>query len=103
MTWVLFYGTDLRDRDRLERAAADVGLEVRSYSPGSWDPLEPPELVVVDLDRVGVPANLPEGVRVVGYYSHVNQETEKLAAAAEIDAIPRGRFWAELPRLLSDM
>ena len=103
MGWILFYGTDLRDRDRLERAAAEVRLEVRGYSPGSWDPLEPPDLVVVDLDRVGIPASLPEEVRVVGYYSHVNEETEKLAVAAEIEAIPRGKFWPGLDRLLGDL
>lgn len=102
MGWILFYGADLRDRDRLERAAAGERMEVRGYSPGSWDPLEPPVLVVIDLDRVGIPESLPEGVRVVGYYSHVNEETEKLATAAEIDAIPRGKFWSDLARLLGD-
>ena len=100
MAWILFYGTDLRDRDRLERAAAEARMEVRGYSPGSWDPVEPPQLVVVDLDRVGIPESLPEGVRVVGYYSHVNEETQKLALAAEIEAVPRGRFWTDLPLLL---
>ena len=103
MGWILFYGVDLRDRDRLERAAAAERMEVRGYSPGSWDPLEPPTLVIVDLDRVGIPESLPEGVRVVGYYSHVNAETEKLAAAAEIEAIPRGQFWPGLESLLHDL
>ena len=100
MGWILFYGSDLRDRDRLERAAAGLRMEVRTYSPGSWDPVEPPTLVVVDLDRMGVPERLPENVRVVGYFSHVNEETEALAVAAEIEAIPRGKFWSNLPVVL---
>lgn len=103
MGWILFFGADLRDRDRLERAAAAERMEIRGYSPGSWDPLEPPALVIVDLDRVGIPESLPEGVRVVGYYSHVNEETEKLARAAEIEAIPRGKFWPGLSGLLNDL
>ncbi len=78
-------------------------MEVKGYTPGSWDPMEPPALVVVDLDRVGIPERLPENVRVVGYFSHVNEETEKLAVAAEIEAIPRGKFWTGLSRLLGDL
>ena len=94
------YGRDLRDRDRLERAAAEVGMQVRLYSPGAWEALDPPDLVVVDLDRVGVPHNLPEAVRAVGYFSHVNEKVEALAQEAGIETIPRGRFWAELGRVL---
>ncbi len=100
MGWILFFGADLRDRDRLERAAAEVRLEVRGYSPGSWDPLEPPALVVIDLDRIGIPERLPEDVPAIGYFSHVNENIEKLAAAAEIEAIPRGQFWSRLGQLL---
>lgn len=100
MAWILFYGADLRDRDRLQRAAADLGLEVRLYSPGSWEAMEPPTLVVIDLDRVGVPQSVPEGVRTLGYFSHVNEAAASDAAAAGITAVPRGKFWGDLPRLL---
>ena len=100
MAWVLFYGSDLRDRDRLERAAAEEGLEVRIYSPGSWETLEEPALVVVDLDRVGIPENMPEGVRAIGYFSHVDESVETAAHAAEIKPVRRGEFWTRLPELL---
>ena len=100
MRWILFFGTDLRDRDRLQRGAADLGLEVRLYSPGSWEAMETPTLVVVDLDREGVPQGLPEGVRTIGYYSHVNEEAARAAADAGITAVARGKFWSDLTRLL---
>src|SRR5687767_74215 len=100
MAWILFYGSDLRDRDRLERAAADARKEVRTFSPGSWAPLDDPDLVVVDLDRVGIPEGLPEGVRAVGYFSHVNEHIENAARAAGIEPIRRGDFWTGLRDLL---
>ena len=100
MAWILFYGSDLRDRDRLERAAAEVRKEVRSHSPGSWEPLDAPDLVVIDLDRVGVPEGLPEDVPAIGFYSHVNEQAETAARAAGIEAIRRGEFWNRLRELL---
>ena len=100
MAWILFYGNDLRDRDRLERAAAEARVEVRPYSPGSWEPIDPPKLVVIDLDRVGIPEGLPEAVPAVGYFSHVNEQAEIAARAAGIDPIRRGEFWQRLRDLL---
>lgn len=100
MSWILFFGADLRDRDRLQRGAADLGLEVRLYSPGSWEAMEAPSLVVVDLDREGVPQSLPEGVRTIGYYSHVNEAAARAAEDAGLTAVPRGKFWSDLPQLL---
>ena len=100
MAWILFYGSDLRDRDRLERAAAQEGFELRPYSPGSWETLDAPALVVIDLDRVGIPENLPEAVRAIGYFSHVNEAIEGAARDAEITPIRRGEFWSRLGELL---
>ena len=94
MGWIRIIGRDLKDRDRLERAAAAAGL--------SLDPTDAaPEVVVVDLDREGIPDGLPEGVKTIGYYSHVNEALAERAAVAGIDAIPRGRFWSALPDLLT--
>lgn len=76
-------------------------MEVRPYSPGSWEPIDPPELVVIDLDRVGIPENLPEAVPVIGYYSHVNEDAENRATAAGIEAIRRGEFWPRLTEILT--
>ena len=100
MRWLLFFGSDLRDRDRLQRGAADAGLEVRLYTPGSWEAMEAPSLVVIDLDREGIPQALPEGVPALGYYSHVNETVATDAAAMGIKVVPRGKFWVDLPRLL---
>lgn len=100
MAWILFYGSDLRDRDRLERAAAEAGLEVRTYSPGSWEALDPPDLVIVDLDRVGIPESLPEAVRAIGYFSHVNEDVEAAARDADILPVRRGDFWSRLRELI---
>jgi len=100
MGWLLFFGGDLRDYDRLRRAAAQLGWEVRRYSPGSWEALDPPSLVVIDLDREGIPTSLPEAVRVIGYYSHIDSELARQAEAADIEAVPRGKFWSGLPQLL---
>jgi hypothetical protein len=93
MAWIRIIGRDLKDRDRLERAANAVGLDV-GPSEG------PPALVVVDLDRAGVPEDLPSGVPAVGYYSHVDEDVARRAEAAGITAIRRGAFWADLPEIL---
>ena len=93
MAWIRVIGRDLKDKDRLERAASALGIGVK--------PAEgPPSLIVVDLDREGVPSDLPEGVTVVGYYSHIDSEVAKAAEAAGIAAIRRGTFWTDLPEIL---
>ena len=94
MGWIRIIGRDLKDRDRLERAATRAGLDLTPTDA-------PPAVIVVDLDREGVPKDLPEGIRTVGYYSHVNEELARRADAAGIEAIPRGKFWTELPDLLT--
>src|SRR5688572_20248594 len=94
MAWIRIIGRDLKDRDRLERAAVAAGL---STTPSE----APPALIVVDLDREGVPDDVPAGVGVVGYYSHVDEDVARRADAAGITAIRRGTFWAELPEILA--
>ena len=96
MAWIKIVGRDLKDRDRLERAAEALGLSV-----GPAD--GPPILIVVDLDREGVPTDLPDGIVAVGYYSHIDEEIAKEAEAAGIAAIRRGAFWTDLPQILGPM
>ena len=93
MAWIRIIGRDLKDKDRLERAAAALGLGVE---PGEG----PPGLIVIDLDREGVPSDLPAGVTAVGYYSHIDAEIAAQAEAAGIAAIRRGMFWTDLPEIL---
>lgn len=93
MAWIQIVGRDLKDRDRLDRAAAAAGLAT-SPAEGS------PALVVIDLDREGVPAALPAGVPAVGYYSHIDEGIAERAAAAGITPIRRGAFWADLGEII---
>ena len=93
MAWIRIIGKDLKDRDRLERAATAAGLDLEPADG-------PPAVIVVDLDREGVPADLPPGIRAIGYYSHVNEELAGRAKLAGIEAIPRGKFWKDLSELL---
>ena len=100
MAWIMFVGTDLRDRDRLERGAAGAGLEVRPYSQGSWDAEDPPRFVVIDLDRQAIPAPLPDGIRAIGYYSHIDDALAEEARRRGVEPIPRGKFWTGVSELL---
>jgi hypothetical protein len=37
----------------------------------------------------------------VGYFSHIDEEMAEAASLSAVHALPRGRFWRELPELLS--
>ena len=93
MAWIQIVGRDLKDRDRLERAASAAGLGVVPSG-------EPPALIVVDLDREGVPGALPPGIPAVGYYSHVDEDVARRAEDAGITPIRRGSFWADPAEIL---
>ena len=98
-------------RTRLEAAAARRGLEVHSVTPGALaralTEMEP-EIVVLDLDSGaslldelgGVEAPHTKRPRLLGYYSHVDEDVGRAAAAAGVEAHPRGRFWRSLDDLL---
>ena len=72
---------------------------------------EPPDLVILDLHGSGDPAGLARalkadpasgGARIVGFYSHVDQETRRTAEAAGVDEVlPRSAFTARLSALLA--
>ena len=94
MAWMKVVGRDLKDRDRLERAAKAAGLGLGPQRD------EPPAIVVIDLDREGIPTDLPPGALAVGYYSHVNEAIAERAEAAGIAAIRRGTFWKDIDQIL---
>ena len=109
---LLLAGGDLMARSRLEQAAARHGLELHSVKPGALaETLAEmnPEIVVLDLDS-GTAALLNElpkaegsGVtrpRLLGYFSHVDEDLGHTASAAGVEAHPRGRFWRSIDDLL---
>jgi hypothetical protein len=64
-------------------------------------PLEEAELLVADLDEEDPEALVGHGIPVLGYYSHVNVETRRLAEAAGVDwVVPRSKLVRELPALV---
>jgi hypothetical protein len=105
---VLLVGGDLNAVARVEAACAAAGRELRRTTVErlGYALRESPALVLVDLD--GAPEALPilaatEAIspeRVVAYFSHVDTEAGERAAGAGLKALPRGRFWRELPDLI---
>ena len=95
-------------RARVEEAAKRSGarIEVVSSEELGRKVGDGEALVLVDLDRAG-----PDGLgrlsevvgraRVIGYFSHVDEELGRKARAEGVEALPRGRFWRELPAILA--
>ncbi|CAN5573844.1 hypothetical protein BH24ACT26_BH24ACT26_21840 [soil metagenome] len=99
-------------RARVEQAVATVAGELRVARVGGLvETLEAAggDILVLDLDQGGE-ASLEELVaanaadlappRVIGFFSHVDDELGRAARAAGCEALPRGRFWRTLPELL---
>lgn len=109
---IVLVGGDLSARARLSDAASRAGIELVTTTPERVaDVVEATRarLVVLDLDegreraldavaRVRVSDATP---RVVGYFSHIDQELGERARAAGCEAFPRGRFWRELHELVA--
>ena len=61
------------------------------------------DLLIVDLDSVG-PADAPEGIPRLGFYSHVDVETRRRAEEAGFDlVVPRSRMAREMPELVAQV
>ncbi|MDQ3766787.1 MAG: hypothetical protein M3346_05525 [Actinomycetota bacterium] len=109
---VLLVGGDLLATARLERATTDAEAELKSTTPEKMvDAIQSvrPDMLILDLDRgrAGVLESLAEARerglptgRVVGYFSHVDGALRAQAQAAGCRALPRGRFWSNLPEEL---
>jgi hypothetical protein len=101
-TRVLLVSGDLAARARVEAATERVGGELRTCRLEDLSRVlkeEQFDLVVGDLDSGGtslIEALRDHPTRVVGYYSHVDDELGRTARAAGLEPIPRGRFWREL-------
>lgn len=104
---VVLVSTDLQARVRVEAAVNPLGVRVEARRPDDGRAL-PAEaaLVVLDLDQVEDVAAWVETAgplpgRVLGFFSHVQEEKGAAARAAGIEAHPRGRFWRRLAALLA--
>ena len=106
---VLLVGGDLNAQARVGDAARRVHAELRRVAPGDLAAeiaSKAPSLIVIDLDDVGaeVLTALPQdrgGSNVVAYFSHVDTDLGERARQAGVEALPRGRFWRELPTLVA--
>ena len=99
-------------RGRLEPAAAAAGAELETVSVAGLPVRlrrEVPDVVVLDLDTGGrdligaVESARAEGIlpaRMIGYFSHVDEDLGRAAADAGVETYPRGRFWREAATLL---
>ena len=95
---VLVYAPDLIDRSKIAAA-----LPAARFVTTPADLAGPADLVVVDLSRPGVLEALPAiTARTIGFGSHVDTDRLDAAAAAGCDQVlPRSRFFAQLPALIS--
>lgn len=103
--------SDLNARTRVLSAAPGrdvVATGGRGFTPA----LEGAEILILDLDEGG-DAALEElasarkagqaPAHVIGFLSHVDRELGRAARGAGCRAIARGRFWTELPEILSSL
>ena len=107
---VLLVGGDLNAQVRVGDAAHRAGgtlLRVSSEDLAAEIASKAPSMVVIDLDEVGAEplaaAQQNSGSAspmVVAYFSHVDAALGESAREAGVEALPRGRFWRELPSLV---
>ncbi|HET9162928.1 MAG TPA: hypothetical protein VFN89_05710 [Solirubrobacterales bacterium] len=91
---------DLLLGSRVEAMLGAAGHEVTLSPTLAEAPLDDAELFVADLDAENPEALVGLGAPVLGYYSHVNVETKRVADAAGVDlTVPRSRLVRELPQL----
>lgn len=109
---ILLVSTDLQARVRLEAAVAPLGSEVVARRPDE-DPAEDPgeerpTAIVLDLDQLGAEgaarwarAGRAEEIRLLGFFSHVDEELGRAADDLGIETFRRGRFWRDAAAILS--
>ncbi len=80
------------------KAAGHEVVSSGSIEESTWDGID---LIVADLDAENPEALVGLGMPVLGYYSHVDVDTRKVAEAAGVDlVVPRSRMARELPELV---
>lgn len=107
MAQILLVSTDLQARVRLQAAIAPHEVVVRRPDQDLGDLL--PATVVLDLDQLGAEGTARwadelsqlDGVRLLGFFSHVDAELGRAASALGIETIRRGRFWTTVAEILA--
>jgi hypothetical protein len=101
---VVSIATDLMLASRVDAMLTAAGHHVVLARSVEDALLDKADLVVADLDAADPAALGALDLPVLGYYSHVDVETRKLADASGIDlAVPRSRMARELPALVEQM
>jgi hypothetical protein len=97
---VFAYVPDLMDRSRLGGIGVTFVTDVTALTHATGD-----DVVVVDLSRPGVLealADVPDGVRTIGFGSHVDRELLDAARAAGCDEVmARSEFFRTARQLLT--
>ncbi len=104
MARVLSIATDLMLASRVDAGLTAAGHHVILARSLEQAPLDQAELIVADLEVESPEALVAVGVPVLGYYSHVDTDTRRVAEAAGVDlVVPRSRMSRELPQLVQGM
>lgn len=102
---IVAYVPDLMDRSKLSAVNADVRFAASADALVEAASKPGVDVVVVDLSRDGVLdalRGLPEGLRSIGFGSHVDTELLASARAAGCtEVLPRSKFFSTLATLLS--
>jgi hypothetical protein len=97
---VLSIATDLMLGSKVQETLSAAGHEVTTSPALEETTWEGVDLIVADLDVENPEALVGLGMPVLGYYSHVDVDTQQAAKAAGVDlVVPRSRMARELPVL----
>ena len=101
MARVVAVAPDLLFGSRIEETLRQAGHDVTLSASLAEAPLDEAELLIADLQVEAAEALTAVGVPVLGYYSHVDAETRRVAEAEGIDlVVPRSRMAREMPQLV---
>jgi hypothetical protein len=97
---VVAIAPDLMFASRIRETLGAAGHDVSLAPSLSEAPLDDADLLVADLEHENPEALAGLGMPVLGYYSHVDVETRRVAEAAGVDlVVPRSRMAREMPLL----
>ena len=110
MKKLILVGGDLMATSRLEGVTRAAGAELERMPAARIEEAMSSHGATVVIDLDAAPPELFEALsrivrdedspRLLGYYSHVNEDVAAQARAAGCEPIPRGRFWSEASDLL---